>query len=157
MTQNKYPSITYESVFALYTIAQNMKQDSTYLENAPYSDTIKKSLSLIFQKPTPISTPMGEIRSEDLDLKQETQYLYRETKALLNTNVLDEKDKAALIKTATAQMEKILSLIERSENVVQIREFETKVLQALKKVLPEKREEFIKELDRLEGGDNGSN
>jgi geranylgeranyl pyrophosphate synthase len=89
-----------------------------------------------------------------LDLKQETQYLYKETKALLHTNVLDEKDKAAIIKTATSQMEKIINLMERSEAIAHIREFEAKVLRALKKVLPEQSEDFIKELEQLKGEDN---
>lgn len=149
--QNNYPSITYEQVFALYTISQNMKQDPTYLENSPYSETIRKSLQLIFHKVERNNLYASEISSEDLDLKQETQSLYRETKALLHTNVLDEKDKAAIIKTATSQMEKIISLIERSEAISQIREFEAKVLRVLKKVLPEQREEFIQELARMEG------
>lgn len=149
--QNKYPDISYEQVFALYTISQEMKKDHSYLENSPYSETIRKSLQLIFQKVERNNLYTSEINSEDLDLKQETQYLYKETKALLHTNVLDEKDKAAIIKTATSQMEKIISLIERSEAISQIREFEGKVLRAIKKVLPEQREEFIKELNRLEG------
>lgn len=148
MTQNKYPNITYDSVFSLYTIAQNMRQDPAYLENSPYSETIRKSLNLLFQRNNVTSADIADISSEDLDLKQETLYLYKETKALLRTNVIDEKDKAAIIKTATAQMEKILNLIERSENIVQIREFEAKVLKVIKKVLPEEREEIIKELGR---------
>lgn len=148
--QNKYPEITYEQVFALYTIDQNMKQDPNYLDNSPYSETIRKSLQLIFKRVEQTRLYSTEIESKELDLKQETQSLYRETKALLQTNVLDEKDKAAIIKTATSQMEKIISLIERSESIVQIREFEAKVLRAIKKVLPEQREEFIKELARQE-------
>lgn len=148
--QNKYPTITYEQVFALYTINQNMKQDPNYLENSPYSETIRKSLQLIFQRVERTSLYSSDIKSEDLDLKKETQNLYKETKALLQTNVLDEKDKAAIIKTATSQMEKIINLIERSEAITQIRDFEAKVLRAVKKVLPEQREEFIKELTREE-------
>ena len=148
--QNKYPEITYEQVFALYTIDQNMKQDPNYLDNSPYSETIRKSLQLIFKRVEQTRLYSTEIESKELDLKQETQSLYRETKALLQTNVLDEKDKAAIIKTATSQMEKIINLIERSESIVQIREFEAKVLRAIKKVLPEQREEFIKELARQE-------
>lgn len=148
--QNKYPEITYEQVFALYTIDQNMKQDPNYLDNSPYSETIRKSLQLIFKRVEQTRLYSTEIESKELDLRQETQSLYRETKALLQTNVLDEKDKAAIIKTATSQMEKIISLIERSESIVQIREFEAKVLRAIKKVLPEQREEFIKELTRQE-------
>ena len=152
--QNKYPEITYEQVFALYTINQNMKQDPNYLDNSPYSETIRKSLQLIFQKVERTNILATEIKSEDLDLKLETQNLYKETKALLHTNVLDEKDKAAIIKTATSQMEKIINLIERSEAISQIREFEAKVMRALKKVLPEERESFIKELERVEGEEN---
>ena len=148
--QNKYPEITYEQVFALYTIDQNMKQDPNYLDNSPYSETIRKSLQLIFKRVEQTRLYSTEIESKELDLRQETQSLYRETKALLQTNVLDEKDKAAIIKTATSQMEKIINLIERSESIVQIREFEAKVLRAIKKVLPEQREEFIKELTRQE-------
>lgn len=146
----KYPNITYEAVFMLYTISQNMKQDPTYLENSPYSETIRKSLALLFPKEKAPVVEVNSLNLDDLDIKVETEYLYREAKSLLHSNVLDEKDKASVIKTMTAQMEKLITLIERSENINQIREFETRVLQTMKKVLPEKREEFIKELARLE-------
>ena len=149
---NKYPDLTYESVYNIYSVCQALKRDSNYINESPYSETIKKSLLLIFQN-SQTQAPVQPISSSDLDIKVETEYLYRETKKILNSNILDEKDKAAVIKTATAQMEKLISLIERAENINQMREFEGKVLQVMKKVLPEKREEFIKEIARLEGQD----
>lgn len=149
---NDYPIITYDSVFAIYTISQKIKQNKHYLDEAPYSDAIKKSLNLMFAKTdTPVSTlSVPSFDTADLDLKTETSYLYKEAKSLLKSNVLDEKDRAAVIKTMTSQMEKLISLVERTENINQIRDFETKVLKALKNVLPEKREEFLTELARLE-------
>lgn len=154
MTQNNnYPDLTYEVVFKLYTVGQNMKKSPKYLEEAPYSETVKKALQLIFTPQTYNTKPSGDIDTSSLDIRQETEYLYRETKELLRSKILDEKDKAAVIKTATSQMEKLISLIERSENIIQIREFETKVIRAIKKVLPEQREEFIKELTESEGED----
>lgn len=155
-TNNDYPVITYESVFAIYTISQKMKQNKNYLEEAPYSEAIKKSLNLILTKTeNPVSTVLKpSIDTTDLDLKTETSYLYKEAKSLLKSNVLDEKDRAAVIKTMTSQMEKLISLVERTENINQIRDFETKVLKTLKKVLPEKREEFLTELAKLEEKDD---
>ena len=149
---NNYPIITYESVFAIYTIYQKIKQNKHYLDEAPYSEAIKKSLNLMFMKsensvPTAVASSLDV---SDLDLKTETSYLYKEAKSLLKSNVLDEKDRAAVIKTMTSQMEKLISLVERTENINQIRDFEAKVLKTLKKVLPEKREEFLTELAKLE-------
>lgn len=155
LPSNNYPDINYESVFAIYTISQKMKQNKDYLDKSPYSETVKKSLSLMFaNKETPQPAPAPLIDTSDLDLKTETSYLYKEAKSLLKSNVLDEKDRAAVIKTMTSQMEKLISLIERAENINQIRDFETKVLRTLKKVLPEKREEFLAELAKLEDLDN---
>ena len=116
-TTNKYPqNITYESVFAIYTVSQNMKQDKQYLENAPYSEAIKKSLKIIFSQQAP--EVVGEekpkssnIEISELDLKTETSYLYQEAKSLLKSNVLDEKDRASVIKTMTSQIEKIIALV----------------------------------------------
>ena len=154
-TTKDYPEITYESVFALYTISQKMKQDKQYLDKAPYSEAIKKSLSLMFgKKENPQAIPQALIDTSDLDLKAETNYLYKEAKSLLKSTALDEKDRAAVIKTMTSQMDKLISLVERTENINQIREFETKVLRTIKKVLPEKREEFLAELAKLEDLDN---
>lgn len=149
---NDYPIITYESVFAIYTISQKIKQNKHYLEEAPYSEAIKKSLNLMFAKTdNPVSALSApSFNTTELDLKTETSYLYNEAKSLLKSNVLDEKDRAAVIKTMTSQMEKLISLVERTENINQIRDFEAKVLKTLKNVLPEKREEFLVELAKLE-------
>lgn len=145
MEQNNYPDITYEMAFKIYTVGQNMRLYPQYLEKSPYSEPLRKSLNLIFgSKKT--NTPNEKIEVSELDICKETEYLYYETKNLLNSNALDEKDKASVIKTATTQLEKLLNLLERSENINQMREFESKVLQIMKKVLPEKREEFLKEI-----------
>lgn len=148
MTESSnYPDITYESVFKIYTIKENLKKDKLYLEKSPYSDTIKKSLALILAAvPEKISTD-GPINTSDLDIKTEAEELYRQTKEILNSRELDDKDKASVLKTSTALLEKLLNILERSENIQYMREFETKVLLILKKVAPEKREEFLKELE----------
>lgn len=154
MTQeNNYPDLTYEMVFKIYTIGQNLKKSPNYLDEAPYSETVKKSLQLIFAAKNYPTNPTGTLDTSNLDIKQETEYLYRETKELLRSSILDEKDKAAVIKTATSQMEKLINLIERADNIAQIRDFEARVLRALKKVLPETREDFIKELTKMENED----
>lgn len=162
-TTNKYPDISFDEVFTIYNIGQNMRRDPTYLEDSPYSETIRKTIRLIFGQekapnstaPTPTPTQVEAINFADLDVSVETQYLFRETKAILNSNVLDDRDKATVIKTATSQMEKLINLIERAENINRVRDFESKVLRALKNVLPEKKEEFLKELARLEEKENG--
>ena len=159
-TQTKYPDITFDNVFAVYNIGQNIKRIPNYLEDSPYPEMVKKTIKLIYSQEEGQggnNKPKVEdvkIDFSELDVSAETQYLFRETKALLNSNVLDEKDKSTVIKTATSQIEKLINLIERSENINRVRDFETKVLKALKKVLPEKRDEFIKELQRLEEREN---
>lgn len=161
-TQNKYPDISFNNVFDIYNIGQNMRRDPGYLEDSPYSETIRKTIRLIFGQEeapinsSPVSRPQPEaINFADLDVSVETQYLFRETKAILNSNVLDDRDKATVIKTATSQMEKLINLIERAENINRVRDFESKVLRALKNVLPEKKDEFLQELARLEEKEDG--
>lgn len=157
-TQNKYPELTFDNVFAVYNIGQNMRRIPNYLEDSPYPEMIKKTIKLIYAQQQEEQEKNNKLRAieeakinfSELDVSAETQYLFRETKALLNSNVLDDKDKATIIKTATSQIEKLVNLIERSENINRVRDFETKVLKVLKKVLPEKRNEFVKELQELE-------
>lgn len=156
-SQNSYPQITYEMVFNIYSVGVEMRKNSQYLAKSPYSDAVKKSLNLIFP---PLSVNMGDKENPEgtnfmeLDLETEIKNLYFETKSLLNSNTLDDKDKASVQKTATTQLEKLLSMIEKSINIRHMREFETKVLKVLKKVAPETREQFLEELARLEGETN---
>lgn len=152
MTANKYPDLTFESVFDVYNVGQNMKRDSNYLEDSPYPDMVRKTLKAIYKEPEKekIIIKPTSVDVKDLNIKKETEYLYLETKSLLNSHVLDEKDKAAIIKTATGQMEKLITLIEKADNLRYIREFEARVLEALKKVAPEVRDEFLEEIERGE-------
>ena len=150
MTSNsKYPDISYEALFKIYSIGLEIRKDPNYVAESPYSEPIKKSLNLIFP---PVSINTGNSSTEgmpnmmNLDLKTEITNLYWQTKELLNSHELDDKDKASIQKTATAQLEKLLNLAERATNLNQMREFESRVLRALKKVLPEQRELFLKEI-----------
>lgn len=155
MTKNKYPDLTFDNVFQVYSVGQNMKREPNYLEESPYPDMIKRTLKAIYpvDEAVEIVKPTTLIDIADLDIKTETEFLYLETKKLLNARSIDEKDRASIIKTATGQMEKLITLIERANNIKYMREFEAKVLNTLKKVLPEKREEFLEELTRLEEKD----
>lgn len=150
--QNNYPNITYEQVFNIYTVIQNIRRDKAYLEKSPYSEPVKKAISLLSFSET-AKQATGEIDTSSLDIRKESEILYKQTKLLLNSNELDEKDKASVLKTATTLLEKLLNLIERSENIQYMREFETRVLQIMKKVTPEQREQFIKELQLGENND----
>lgn len=155
---NTYPELTFDVLFDVYNVGQNMRRDPAYLEESPYPEIVKKTLKSIFsnesqQVVTQENSPITAINIADLNIKQETEYLYLETKQLLQSKILDEKDKAAIIKTATGQMEKLITLIEKANDLRQIREFEVKVLKALKKVVPEVREKFLDEIERLEKED----
>jgi hypothetical protein len=151
---NKYPDINYETVFKIYSIGLEIKKNPKYVAESPYSEPIKKSLNLIFP---PVSINTGESSSKadlptmtNLDLKTEIINLYWQTKELLKSNEIDDKDKASIQRTATTQLEKLLTLAERATNLNQMREFESKVLKILKKVLPEQREMFLRELAESE-------
>lgn len=143
--QNKYPEITYESVFNIYTIIQNNRKEKTYIEKSPYSEPVKKAL-LLLSNMGEIKNTTEEVNASDLDIRKESEILYYQTKQLLNSRELDEKDKASVLKTATTLLEKLLNLLERSENIQHMRDFESRVLQIMKKVTPEQREQFLKEL-----------
>ncbi len=143
--QNKYPEITYESVFNIYTIIQNNRKEKTYIEKSPYSEPVKKAL-LLLSNMGEIKNTTEEVNASDLDIRKESEILYYQTKQLLNSRELDEKDKASVLKTATTLLEKLLNLLERSENIQHMRDFESRVLQIMKKVTPEQREQFLKEI-----------
>lgn len=154
MAENNYPNIDYKTVFTIYTIGLEMRKNPRYIADSPYSDAIKKSLNLIFP---PVNINLGGTPKDEstpnmmnLDLETEIKNLYWETKKLLTSNEMDDRDKASIQKTAANQLEKLLTLAERATNLNQMKEFEVKVLKILKKVLPEKREEFVRELVEME-------
>ena len=154
MAENIYPNIDYKTVFTIYTIGLEMRKNPRYIADSPYSEAIKKSLNLIFP---PVSINLGGTPKDEstpnmmnLDLETEIKNLYWETKKLLTSNEMDDRDKASIQKTAANQLEKLLTLAERATNLNQMKEFEVKVLKILKKVLPEKREEFVRELVEME-------
>lgn len=151
-----YPNLTFENVFDLYNVIQNMRRDPAYLEESPYSDSIRKALKNICIPPgtrPEFVMPSDSIQFDNLDIKTETEYLYAETKMLLKSKLIDEKDRAAIIKTATSQMDKLITLIEKAEDIRNVREFENRVLKAMKKMPQEVREEFIDEIERMEKED----
>lgn len=160
ISSQKYPEITYEMVFKVYSVGIEMRKNNNYLDDSPYSEPVKKSLNLIFP---PLSVNLGnkdentDSNFMNLDLETEIKNLYFETKSLLNSNMLDDKDKASVQRTATTQLEKLLSMLEKSINIRHMREFETKVLKVLKKVAPETREHFLDELAKLEKVENVDN
>ena len=156
--QTKYADITYESVFNIYTAIQNIKRDKSYLDKSPYSEPVKKALCLLIglNESKGDSNSKEALTAGDLDIRKESEILYYQTKTLLDSRELDDKDKASILKTATTLLEKLLNILERSENIQHMRDFETRVLQIMKKVTPEQREQFIKEL-QLGETDNGSN
>lgn len=150
MKNNNYPDVSYQNVFDIYTIGQEIRKNPAYLNDSPYSDSVKKALKLIFQSETKQkTTSTSAISSSDLDelnLELEVKNLYMQTKELLYSENLDEKDKASIQKTAASQLEKLLDMAERSKNLRYIKEFESKVLSYLKKAMPEQREFFMKTL-----------
>lgn len=156
--QTKYVDITYESVFNIYTAIQNIKRDKSYLDKSPYSEPVRKALGLLvgLNESKGSSDSKENLTAGDLDIRKESEILYYQTKTLLDSRELDDKDKASILKTATTLLEKLLNILERSENIQHMRDFETRVLQIMKKVTPEQREQFIKEL-QLGETDNGSN
>lgn len=156
--QTKYVDISYESVFNIYTIIQNTRRDKSYIEKSPYSEPIRKALGLLMNlnETKEEGTPKENLSAGDLDIRKESEILYYQTKTLLDSRELDDKDKASILKTATTLLEKLLNILERSENIQHMRDFETRVLQIMKKVTPEQREQFIKEL-QLGETNNGSN
>lgn len=151
-SQSKYPELTYSEAYKFYAIVQSIKKDPNYLKESPYSETVKNALKEVFQLASygmPAGPATGsEKASEDipLDLEREIKELYLATKETLASTALDDKEKAAVQKTAANQLEKLLDMAERSRNIRWFREYENRVVKVLKKVLPAEREEFIREL-----------
>ncbi len=149
MTQNKtsaYPEIDFQTCFKVHSIGIEMKKDSSYLENSPYSKPVQDILKSLFtkEKTSQGSAPILDL--EDLDLEKEVNLLYVSTKELLTTGNLDPKEKIAVQKTATSQLEKLLDMAAQAKNLKQMREFEERVIRALKTVEEHVRDEFLKEL-----------
>lgn len=149
--QSNYPELTYPEVYKLYEIARGIKNDKNYLKYSPYSGPIKDALEQMFQlvEDSPLSPTKSVIEDTadtSLNLEHEIKALYLDTKATLKSEALDDKERASVQRTAAAQLEKLLDMAERSRNLRWFREYETKVVKVLKKVLPAEREAFIKEL-----------
>lgn len=156
MTKNNYPDLDFNTLFEVYNVIQQMRRDPAYLDDSPYSDSIRKALKNIFIPPgerPEIVVQNEPIVLQNLNIKEETEYLYAETKRLLQSKLIDEKDRASIIKTATSQMEKLITLIEKADDIRNVREFENRVLKVMKKMPQEVREEFLSEIERMEKED----
>ena len=147
MKQSNYPDISFQSCFDIHSIGVATKKNPSYIKDSPYSDPIKKILLSFFEKPEPkAANAEVPLNLEELDLEREINLLYLSTKELLVADNLDSKEKIAVQKTATSQLEKLLDMATQAKNLKQMREFEEKVIRALKVVSPELRDDFLKEL-----------
>lgn len=161
---DKYPHLEFKEVYFVANVLQEMKKNPNFLDSAPYSDNVKQILQSMLPPPPPpveekhsgsekkvlSSRDVSKVNFDDIDLVFEIKYLYMQTKNLMTSENISDKDMMALSKTGAAQLEKLLELNERAVNDKYRKEFEDRVLRALRKALPEQREEFLKILSEEE-------
>lgn len=131
--QNEYPDLTYPEVYKLQTVAIKLKDNPEYIKNSPYKDHIKTALHAIFQRSG--NTKVSHDNLSDIDMEEETQYIYERTKELLNSG-LDKKEELQVLKNATDLLDKLLQAKERARNQRYVKDLENKIIK-ITKILPE--------------------
>lgn len=144
-----YPPLPEGSVFALDVILQNLAQDPEYLSVSPYSEEERRVLDQL-------GAHMSEIEdlenASDVDkwvkLERETQSLFSSLRTAgdeLRSG--DSAQQMAYFRTATALLEKLVGIQERTANLKQIHQFHNTVLSVMEDTLePGQRTEVMARL-----------
>lgn len=138
---NTYPRIDDAMLVPFRAIEAHLKRDPTYLEKAPYADSVRSFLAKRLGEQTAPERP----EYDDDDLLGEISWLYNEVKRASSTTAsADPKDRFQMFKTASDQLTKLVSLRERQLNVRYMADFQRAVLELLESVItPGQRSDFI--------------
>lgn len=143
---------------SLKLIRRHLQEDPDYLTHpeCPYSAELAELLTEILSEskntlevisPEPEA---NETEPEDVDIETESRRLYHEMRGFLkNLDHSDVSERAAMFRTCTALMEKLITIQERAQGVNQYMGFKRLLFEALEEYLsPSERTELLERLEK---------
>lgn len=162
--QREYPRITPTMEEALIQLAEMYSTHSDFLTHpdCKYPLAVKNALATLTARNTinlPKNSPKSEITlddeefsAEEVDIHQESTSLYQKLKVFMkNTDKMETSEKAQIFRTATALLEKLLTIKEKSSGIQKYEDFKALVMNTLDRYLtPVQITKFIEELEEIE-------
>ncbi|WMC09523.1 hypothetical protein PU634_10385 [Oceanimonas pelagia] len=144
---------------SLKLIRRHLQEDPEYLDHpsCPYSAELAEFLKEILpERKNPleeISTetePANDIEPEDVDIETESRRLYHEMRGFLKgIEKSDVSERAAMFRTCTALLEKLITIQERAQGVNQYMGFKRLMFEAMDEYLtPSERTELMERLEK---------
>jgi hypothetical protein len=131
-----YPPLDTKTIKSLPIVRELAAEHASYFLSAPYPMEVQTILQDLFKKKEVIAEERPE--NDDRDnwefLYEESKHLYLSLKGASAGN-LETSDKMAYFRTATALLEKLLSMQERSNNLKQVSDFYALVLEIMESEL----------------------
>ncbi len=167
-TPREYPRITPSMEDMLVELAQMYAKHPDFLthRDCKYPLAVKNAIASIATRNgavSPATTPnransaqndteTDEIPLEEVDIHAESTRLYQKLKTFMNdTSKMETSEKAQIFRTATALLEKLLTIKEKSSGIAKYEEFKTLIMNTLDRHLtPVQITTFIEQVEELE-------
>jgi hypothetical protein len=143
-----YPPISDVTLVPIRTIDLLLKEhpDALSRPDCPYPAHIRTFLARILDR----KLEKVAVVEVEMDLEQlgiEISALYQDIRETLKVEIADPKDKVAVIKTGTEQLNRLIGLREKVMNLREMSEFQRAVMEVLEQVVtPAQRSEFVERL-----------
>lgn len=134
-----YPELTFKEVYPILTFMLEVKKDPSVLDNSPYEDALKNALRELFFNN---GSSRSDKKLEDMDLEEETIRLYDSMKNIELGEVLDAREKIALVKLQASSLRDLLEMMKESKRIKNIRYFEDMIFN----ILTDEQKEKVKTL-----------
>lgn len=149
-TDRFYPPLGDDALFALDVIAQNLRTDPEYLDEAPYPAAVLDIFGKMPSIPGDPEAPSLEDEDKWDRLQRESDKLFRGlTDAGNQLDSRDNAEKMAYFRTATSLLDKIVGIQDRILNLRAVSRFHTTVMAIMEDVLdPGQRTEVMERLKK---------
>lgn len=134
-----YPELTFKEVYPILSFMLEVKKDPSVLDNSPYEDALKNALRELFFNN---GGNRNDKKLEDMDLEEETIRLYDSMKNIELGEVLDAREKIALVKLQASSLRDLLEMMKESKRIKNIRYFEDMIFN----ILTDEQKEKVKTL-----------
>lgn len=164
----EYPRITPSMEDMLVELAQMYAQHPDFLthRDCKYPLAVKNAIASIATRngavsptsaqnranPAQNTAETDEISMEEVDIHQESTLLFQNLKTFMqDTSKMETSEKAQIFRTATALLEKLLTIKEKSSGIQKYEDFKALVMNTLDRHLtPVQITSFIEQLEELE-------
>lgn len=150
MTDFFYPQLDATTVEHMPLVIELARQDADYLLGAPYPSSLIATIRKLAQTPLTAINPEGSSRpttaGEPIDLKAETEGLYREL-VLHKPHSTDDTANMAYFRTRTSLLEKLIDMMTQAKNQKHMTEFISAVLEVIETNMTT--ESRVKVIDQL--------